>query len=373
MKIKEKVYDGHIHTTMRVPVRESVEIFKQEFADLGVTKGVFASTPLSSKNTRYMDKTQNVKTLYYKAVFTPNAYAFCGLEHDFDMPQEQKAEYFLSQAKEYLANGYDGFKILEGMPSCIKKTGLLLNDAVFEPFWAYLEQVGCPILIHNAHPKYFWDEKRVGEYWKKRGCYYGEGMGYPAFEEIVGAIFEVLDRHPNLKITLAHMGFLSEDYDLAEKFMSYKNTMLDVTPGGEQFINFLNGNERKIWTDFIVKYSDRIKYGTDLYNFERTNDKDWKIAFHRRPDFIRQVFESDKQHDYCGDKFVGMKLPKKLRNKIYRENLINELGEPKTINFDWAINKVKELRQEFSDIETLDGYDLMCIENDFESLKNKNI
>jgi hypothetical protein len=53
--------------------------------------------------------------------------------------------------------------------------------------------------------------------------------------------------------------------------------------------------------------------------------------------------------------------------------LINELGEPKPINFDWAITKVKELRQEFSDIETLDGYDLMCIENDFESLKNKNI
>ena len=164
-----------------------------------------------------MDKLQNIKCLYYKAAFAPNAYAFCGLEHDFNMPQEQKADYFLNQAKEYLANGYDGFKILEGMPSCIKKTGLLLNDAVLEPFWAYLEQVGCPILIHNAHPKYFWDEKRVGEYWKKRGCFYGEGMGYPTFEEIVNAIFEVLDRHPNLKITLAHMGFLSEDYDLAEK------------------------------------------------------------------------------------------------------------------------------------------------------------
>ena len=31
MKIKEKVFDGHVHTLMRVPVRESVEIYKQEF------------------------------------------------------------------------------------------------------------------------------------------------------------------------------------------------------------------------------------------------------------------------------------------------------------------------------------------------------
>ena len=109
-----------------------------------------------------------------------------------------------------------------------------------------------------------------------------------------------------------------------------------------------------MWTDFIIKYSDRIKYGTDLYNFERTNDKEWKTAFHRRPDFIRQIFETDTEHDYCGTKFVGMKLPKKYRNKIYRENLLKELGKPKPINFDWAISKVKELRKEISNTETLD-------------------
>ncbi len=369
MKIKEKVYDGHVHTTMRVPLRESVEIYKKEFEELGVTKEVFASTPLSTKVLGDMDKIQNLKALYYKSVFSPNAYAFCDLEHDFNMPMEQRADYYLNQAKEYLANGFDGFKILEGMPTCIKKLGFLLDNPVLEPFWAYLEEQGCPVLMHNAHPKYFWDKDRVGEYWIKRGCYYGEGMGYPDFYEILNALFNVLDRHPNLKITLAHMGFFCEDYDLAEKFMSYKNTKLDVTPGGEQFLEYLNGKDRQKWTDFIIKYSDRIKYGTDLYNFERTNDKEWKTAFHRRPDFIRQIFETDTEHDYCGTKFVGLKLPKKYRNKIYRENLINELGNPKPINFDWAISKVKELRKEISNTETLDGYDLMCMENDFNSMK----
>lgn len=371
MKIKEKVFDGHVHTLMRVPVRESVEIYKQEFEELGVYKATFASCPLHEHGDVEMDKLQNLKCLYYKAAFAPNAYAFCDLEHVFDMPMEERAEYFLNQAKENLANGYDGFKILEGMPKYLKKLGIMLSNPVYEPFWAYLEENKIPVLIHNAHPKRFWDKDRVGQYWISRGCFYGEGSGYPAFNEILDDMFVIMDRHPKLMLTLAHFGFMSEDYDLAEKFMSYPNTKFDVTPGGEQIINMLMGADRQKWIDFIVKYVDRIKYGTDLYNFDKTTIADWKRAFHARPDFIRQVFETDSEHNYGGDKFVGMKLPKKLRNKIYRENLIKELGEPKPINFDWAIAKVKELRKEFTDTETLDGYDLMCMEYDFETFRNK--
>ncbi len=364
MKIKEKVFDGHVHTLMRVPVRESVEIYKQEFAELGVIKELFASCPLHEHGDVEMDKLQNIKCLYYKGIFSPNAYAFCGLEHDFAMPMEQRAEYYLNQAIVNLANGYDGYKLLEAMPKYIKKLGYGLAHEVYEPFWAYLEENNVPILIHNAHPKRFWDSS-ISDYWKKRGCFYGDGT-YPDFYEIVNDMFALLDRHPNLRITLAHMGFLCTDYDLSVKFLSYKNTMFDVTPGGA-FLEYLNGDKRQEWIDFIIKYSDRIVYGTDLYNFEK--NADWKRAFHARPDFVRQCLETDTEHEYAGRKFVGMKLPKKYRNKIYRENLIRELGEPKPINFDWAIDKVKELRKEFADLETLDGYDLMCMEDDFNSLK----
>lgn len=366
MKVKEKVFDGHVHSLMRVPVRESIDIYQKEFKELGVVKELFASCPLHEHGNIEMDKLQNVKCLYYKAMFSPNGYAYCGLEHDFEMPMEQRAEYYLNQAKENLANGYDGYKLLEAMPKYLKKLGYGLTHEVYEPFWAYLEENNVPILIHNAHPKKFWDSS-ISDYWKNRGCFYGDGT-YPDFYQIVNDMFALLDRHPNLRITLAHMGFLCTDYDLSVKFMSYKNTMLDVTPGGA-FLEYLNGDKRQEWIEFIKKYSDRIVYGTDLYNFERLDNADWKRAFHARPDFVRQCFETDTEHVYAGRKFVGMKLPKKYRNKIYRENLIRELGEPKPINFDWAIDKVKELRKEFADLETLDGYDLMCMENDFNSLK----
>ncbi len=367
MDISEKLFDGHVHTLMRVPVRESIDIYKQEFEELGVEKAVFLSCPLHEHGEVEMDKLQNIKCLFYKAYFKQNGYAYCALEHDFNMPIEKRAQYYLDQAKENLANGFDGYKLLEGMPKYLKKIGVNLAHEVYEPFWAYLEKQGTPIIIHNAHPKKFWDREAVSEYWIKRGCFYGDGT-YPDFYEIINAIFEVLDRHPNLKITLAHMGFLETDYDLAVKFMSYKNTMFDVTPGGA-FLEYANGDMRKEWIDFIIKYSDRIKYGTDLYNFDKTTEAEWKRAFHARPDFVRQFLQTDTEHVYAGTKFTGINLDKKYRDKIYRENLEKELGQPKPINFDWAINKIKELRKEFSDTETLDGYDLMCMEYDFNSLK----
>ena len=367
MDISEKLFDGHVHTLMRVPVRESIEIYKQQFEELGVEKAAFLSCPIHEHGDVELDKLQNIKALFYKAYFSPNAYAYCGLEHDFDMPMDQRAKYYLDQAKEYLANGFDGFKFLEAMPKYLKKLKVGLADQVYEPLWAYLEEQGCPIIIHNAHPKNFWNKEKVGEYWIKRGCFYGDGT-YPDFYEIVYDIFKVLDRHPNIKITLAHMGFLETDYDLSVKFMTYKNTMFDLTPGGA-FLEYLNGDMRDKWIDFVIKYSDRIKYGTDLYNFDKTTEQDWKRAIHARPDFVRQCFETDTEHVYAGRKFTGIMLDKKYRDKIYRENLEKELGNPKPINFDWAINKIKELRKEYPDTETLDGYDLMCMEYDFNTLK----
>ena len=74
------------------------------------------------------------------------------------MPYEKRAEYYLNQAKEYLAHGFDGFKFLEAMPKYLKKLKYGIADQVYEPLWAYLEEQGTPILIHNGHPKRFWSE-----------------------------------------------------------------------------------------------------------------------------------------------------------------------------------------------------------------------
>ena len=72
-----KVFEGHLHFTFKVPVRESVEIFKQEFKETGTEKFCFLSIP--SHGATGNDILQNTKALYYKTMFSPNAYAYAGL------------------------------------------------------------------------------------------------------------------------------------------------------------------------------------------------------------------------------------------------------------------------------------------------------
>jgi hypothetical protein len=148
-----------------------------------------------------------------------------------------------------------------------------------------------------------------------------------------------MQKFPNLKLILAHFGFFSYDISEAERFLSYPNTAFDVTPGGEQLINM--GKEWEKWLPFWEKYQDRIYYGTDFYAFPK--NENWQVSFNRRPKFVRQFLETDKTHDYLDEQFNGVLLDKGLRDKIYRQNFINLLGEPKPIDNSYVVATAKRL------------------------------
>ena len=366
MVFEEKVHNIHLHSTFKVPVRESVEIFKREFEETGTDKVCFLSIPThgASRN----DDLQNLKTLYYKLAFSPKAYAFAGLEYDLSLDKDLLAKELLIQAETAYRVGFDGFKMLEGAPSLRKFLGFELCDEVYEPFYSFMEEKGLPIVMHLAHPKVFWDAEKISEYWKNRGCLYDET--FPSFKALHEEVFRIMEKHPNLKLILAHLGFWGDDLDEAGRFLSYPNTGLDLTPGGEQFFAMLeNGKESTL--DFFREFNDRLYFGTDMYNFEYDGEKSWKTAIHNRPDFVRNFLSTDTEHYYIkeSDKYTGIGLEKKYRDKIYRENFEKLLKEPRKIDLDYCIKKT-----EFYAIKepqgTLREYDLKCMKWDFNELKN---
>lgn len=363
MLSKEKVFDGHVHCLMRIPVRESYDIYKAEFKDLQVKKAIFASC--ASHHDAFCDPLQNLKCLYYKARFSPNAYAYASFEINTNLSKEEMKDDLTRQVKEYLTNGYDGMKTLLSMPKYTKYFGFNIDDERLDGVYEYLEQNGKPFLMHLAHPKYFWDLENLTEYRKQRGWFYDNT--YPHFNDYFKAVFKVLDKYPNLHLFLAHWGFMGQDIELAEKYMSYKNTKLDITPGGEQYIYMLDNKDA--WIEFIKKYSDRITYGTDQYNFDKNVEIDWKTSYHRRPDFVKQFLCTKTTHQYGSDTFTGINLPRKYRKKIFTKNLEQELGTPQPINFDYALAKIEERFAGFTP-DTLDYYDALSMKFDFNALKN---
>lgn len=335
----EKVFDLHIHYTFQIPLRETAEIFKEEFSFTETEKFCFLSLPHHSDGKRVdFDEMQNLKGLFLKQAFSPNAYAFAGLEHpDRHDDTEAVANDFLAQAKRYFSVGYDGIKMLEGYPSLVKAWSLPLDSPIYDKFYRFAEEVGFPVLMHLANPKENWDIHSASPDAIALGRVYD--TTYPTKEDLTEQVFRILQKFPKLKLILAHFGFMSYDVEEAERFLSYPNTSFDITPGGEQLLRMQK--EWDSWLPFWKKHQERIFYGTDFYAFPK--DDTWETAFNRRPKFLRQFLETDGEYIYLDEPFHGVNLDEAMRDKLYRENFLRLLGTPKTIDLVYLRQEAERL------------------------------
>lgn len=114
------------------------------------------------------------------------------------------------------------------------------RDEYLDGVWGALADAGVPVVVHCGH-----------------GPLPGVYTGLRLFEEI-------LVRHPNLTLVLAHAGMPEIDFafELARK---YPRVHLDTTMVGVEFS--LRGNPLPPdWTDLLAEFPDRIVLGTDFPN-----------------------------------------------------------------------------------------------------------
>ncbi len=338
----EKVFDSHVHYSFEIALEETIAIFQEEFKTTGTEKYAFMSLPHHA--TEYglgvtFDDMQNVKGLFLKHVFSPNAYSFAGLEHPLEETDDKKyADCLLKQAETYAAVGYDGMKMLEGYPGMRKAMKRTLCDKAYDKYYAFMEENQLPITMHIANPAENWDPMSVSEYARSVGRYCDHT--YPTKAQLHEEVDTIMKKFPRLRLALAHYGFLTYDIHQAKRWLDeYENTVLDITPGGEQYFNMLNNWEE--WHAFFVQYQDRIVYGTDFYAFPK--DDKWEENYTRRTNFVRQFFETDTEHLYIDKTFRGVKLEKSIRDKIYRENAARELGAPKKIDLAYLQQTAEKL------------------------------
>ena len=306
----DDIINGHVHLCYEKPVDETADAFKNLLEYFGYSAFNIASIPIS------YSVTHNINTFYCKSKLSPNIYASAGLYYEKGMTDVQNE--FLRQAKLYRAMGADGYKMLDGKISQYRKTGLKLNDPVFDKFYAYAEENSIPILSHVADPAYFWDKSKMSEYFLSRGWYVEPHE--PTLEEIRGWVSDTLEKFPDITMVLAHFYFMSDDLDRAAKmFEKYPNLCFDITPGGEMFVKFTEKYDEA--RAFFKQYSKRIIYGTDLYNsFNKVTNfaanRDWQArSFLEKsePLFMTNLsenpirplaLEKDTMYDICKGNFM---------------------------------------------------------------------
>ncbi|MBQ9120733.1 MAG: amidohydrolase family protein [Clostridia bacterium] len=315
--IKEKVIDSHLH----IEAFENAESdFINCFEHYREANGL-ASFNICVVPTKQRNVCNNMMAAFYKLAH-PNTYAHGGLDHIYwpittDMP---KGMDHVTQYRELMEMGFDGIKMLEAKPSHHKRNGLDLSTPALEAVFAEIEKDGTHLILHSNDPIDFWDESKASEEQKAKGWFYGDGT-YATHEEIYRQTEEILARHPNLKVTLAHFYFCGEHPEtLIPLFEKYPLLCVDITQGGEMYLAFEKRPE--YFRAFFEKYSDRILLGTDSTFPWGDVVYDWLIDR-----TYRFVATADKMKAFCDAPLTGIDLPREARENILWRNFERRAGE----------------------------------------------
>jgi len=148
----------------------------------------------------------------------------------------------------------------------------------------------------------------------------------------------ILDRHPRLKLILAHFLFLWGELPEARRILdAYPSIAFDLTPGVHGYIQL--GQDIAASRRFFLDYQDRLIYGTDIgalplldpgaaFDVSREAGQPW---------LVRSFLETDWDIPFPGqigivktglsnDRLRGIALPGAALEKIYRVNFEQFVG-----------------------------------------------
>ncbi len=193
--------------------------------------------------------------------------------------------------------GIVGYKIWVGVSPLIDKPA---NDATFTKM-EEIGMVGASVHISQPYPTKWCDDP-------------------VKFWEAQNAWERVLDRHPKLKVVNAHM----LDHFNSDEQLDYLMYVLETYPNvnvdlGARFQQF-NRMDRDKLRGFMIKYADRILFGTDIGG-QPAEGKYRQVAESYYRAF--QLLETDKvvKGGFFGSTETrGLALPTDVLEKIYYRN-----------------------------------------------------
>ena len=223
-----------------------------------------------------------------------------------------------SKFEKMLEIGYDGIKMMDGKPY-MRRTWqpLGVNHPYFNEYWKRAEELDVPITIHCVDPIDYWSPDHPDDY---------RDLGTQ--EDFFQQPLEVLERHPDLRISFAHFFFMGPDLErLGRLFDTYPKMHVDMAMG-QEFLYYMS-DDPDASRDFCIKYSDRIMHGTDISD-RNSLKHGWSKAETLRlfletdEDFDNLIYEGMGQTPVPGSngrlKLHGLQLPQDALDNIMWRN-----------------------------------------------------
>lgn len=233
-----------------------------------------------------------------------------------------------------IKGGASGVKIWKNIGMVLKDRDgrfVMVNDHAFEPIFKYLQKKNIPVLAHLGEPRNCWlpleemtldDDRR---YYKSHPQYHMFlHPETPSYDDQIIARDNILKQFPDLHLAGAHLASLEWNVDeLGKRFDQFPNLKADLSArmGHLQFQSQIN---RERVRNFLIKYQDRILYGTDvtLKGIDTNYTQTTSLIRQKWMDhWIYLATDSTIVIKDIGQKEVkGLKLPRSVIDKIYFKN-----------------------------------------------------
>ena len=208
---------------------------------------------------------------------------------------------------------------------------IMVDDPKFDPVIEYIIKQDKTVFAHIGEPKNCWlplDQMTVNndrEYFKNHPEYHMFlHPENPSYDAIISARDRFVGKHPDMRFVGAHLGSLEWDVDeLAKRLDRFPNMAVDVAARIPHLQYQSQSNREKV-RSFLIKYQDRIIYATDSGISTTSDPENAKQDLHNTWMSDWKYFVTDEMmtvSEVTGE-FQGLKLPKEVVNKLYRQNAV---------------------------------------------------
>jgi predicted TIM-barrel fold metal-dependent hydrolase len=198
------------------------------------------------------------------------------------------------------------------------------DDPVFAPIFADIAAHNRTLIAHIAEPTTCWLRLDATNpdysYYKEHPVWYMYlHPDHPSKESILAARDRMLANNPKLRVVGCHLGSMEVDVDeIAQHFDRYPNFAVDTAA---RMLYLMKQPPEKVRA-FLLKYQDRVVYGTDLVL------EPWEGQTRTLPQWEEQYltdwkyFATDEWVESNGNRYRGLKLPEPVLRKLYHDNAV---------------------------------------------------
>jgi predicted TIM-barrel fold metal-dependent hydrolase len=269
----------------------------------------------------------------WQAALPGRVAVFAGLDYARWAEDGSFGETEARRLRDGVAAGARGLKVWKLLGLRARDPGgalIPVDDPRLDPLWATAGELGVPVTIHVADPIAFfepldernerWEELRDHpdwHFWPTRAPGHAGDAGFPPFDELIDGLEAVVARHPGTTFIGAHVGCAAEDLARVSRILDRcPNFHVDLAARIAEL-----GRQPYTAREFIVGWSDRVLFGTDM-----APDEGWWAVYYRFLESADESFAYTPDPEAIPDqgrwRIHGLHLPDDVLRRVYRENAL---------------------------------------------------